>query len=145
MIKKIITKTRIKIVLVVLVTFLVVKGFSSTVFLADTPVISPDFIARLKNTPSELASLPGRLLAGLNSLNLFKKQPTTPASDMFADVKIVTPPENIVFTPIRKGVYAANDPATGQKYIKIEAGTKYRIVGTVTINGKEYPQIEFVE
>lgn len=130
MIKKIITKTRIKILLIVLVSFLVVKTGTSQLFIADSPRINPEFIARLKNAPQELAA----------NLNPFKKK-----DDMFADVKSVTPPDNVIFKSISKGVSAAEDPKTGKSYIRVEAGTKYRIVGTVVINGKEYPKIEFVE
>lgn len=129
------TKNQLKILIVILVGFFTVKTIAPQVFLADTPLFNPDFVARLRNYPAELAAAPGKIIAGLNP---FKK-------DEFADVKLVTPPDNIVFAPIRKGVYAAEDPTTGKKYIKVNAGTKYRIVGTVTINGKQYPKIEFVE
>jgi len=200
MLNKIITKTRIKILFVVVVSFLVVKTASPQVFLADTPKISPFFIARIKNAPYELAQLPQiwqkRLVAGLSGLNPFKRkdgistqteiinqnsklppatgqdnnqpiQPDQPKQpdqlpdqppppqptasekiapiDIFAGVTSVTPPSNISFQPITKSVSAAEDPETGKKYIKIEAGAKYRIVGTVVINGKEYPKIEFFE
>ena len=134
--KKVINTIRIKILIVVLISFFAVKTIAPQMFLADTPFVSPDFITRLKNYPAELASVPGRLIAGLNP---FGKK------DEFPDVKIVTPPPNVIFRSISKGVYAGEDPTTGQKYIKVEAGTKYRIVGTVTINGKEYPKIEFGE
>jgi hypothetical protein len=141
MLKKIITKTRIKILLIVLVSFLVVEKGTSQVFLVDSPRVNPEFIARIKNAPTELAQLPANLFFGIANLNPFSKK----ENDMFANVKSVTPPPNVAFKQIAKGVFAAEDPKTGQKYIKIEAGTKYRIVGTVTINGKQYPKIEFVE
>ena len=141
MLKKIFTKTRIKILLVVLVSFFMVKTAAPQIFLANTPKINPSFIARLKNAPTELAQLPANLFPEIANLNPFSKK----ENDMFANVKSVTPPPNIIFKQATKGVYAGEDPKTGQKYIKIEAGTKYRIVGTVTINGKEYPKIEFIE
>jgi len=163
MLKKIFTKTRIKILLVVLVSFFMVKTAAPQIFLANTPKINPSFIARLKNAPTELAQLPANLFSEIANLNPFLKKENdmfanvksvTPPpnvafskkeNDMFANVKSVTPPPNIIFKQATKGVYAGEDPKTGQKYIKIEAGTKYRIVGTVTINGKEYPKIEFIE
>ena len=125
-----VTKLRIKILLVILVSFLVVKTGTSQLFLADSPRINTEFISSLKNAP-------GNLIAGITGLFNRNKD--------FADVKSVTPPENVVFKSISKGVYAGEDPTTGKSYLKVEAGTKYRIVGTVTINGKEYPKIEFVE
>lgn len=134
--KKILNQTRIKIILIFLISFIAITTVSPQIFLADSPVINPDFIARLQNYPAELASVPGQLIAGLNPFG---------QKDQFADVKQVTPPPNVVFKAISKGVYAGEDPQTGKTYLKVEAGTKYRIAGTVTINGKEYPKIEFVE
>jgi len=138
--KKIITKTRVKILLVVLATFLVVKGSSDTVFMAGTPKVNPEFIASLKNAPQELVSVPGKIIAFINKIP-GQKQP----SGDIAAVQMITPPPNTVFKTISKGVSAAENPLTGQTMIQVQAGTKYRINGTVTINGKEYPNIEFVE
>ncbi len=130
MIKNIFTKTRIKILIVVLVSFVVVKTVSPQIFLADSSKINPEFITKLQNAP-------GKMIAGI--IGLFNK------NNDFANVKIVTPPDDAVFKSISKGVSAAEDPTTGQTLIQVQAGTKYRIVGTVIINGKEYPKIEFVE
>jgi len=57
----------------------------------------------------------------------------------------VTPPPNVIFKEILKGVSTGVNAETGEKYINVKAGTKYRIVGTVTINGKQYPKIEFIK
>ena len=127
-------------ILVIFVTFVVVKGFSNMVFMAETPKLNPVFIAQLQNIPQTMGQLPENILAGINGL--FNKKPFTGS---FANVKMITPPPNAVFKAISKGVSAAEDPTTGQTLIQVQAGTKYRIVGTVTINGKEYPKIEFVE
>ncbi len=130
MFKKIITKTRIKILLVILVSFFVVRYGSPQVFFADTPKLNGD----------NIASLPIQMLVAIRNLNPFANQ-----TDTFANSESVTPSANVIFKSISKGVYAGEDPTTGKSYLKIEAGTKYQIVGTVTINGKEYPKIEFVE
>lgn len=149
MIKNIFTKTRIKILLIFLISFLAVKTMVPQIFLADSPQINPEFIARLQNAPAEIGQMPGKMLAsigkGLSNLNPFKVKPQVPTAGQLAAVKTTTPQSNVLFKLISKGIWAAEDSQTGQKYIKIEAGTKYRIVGTVTINGKQYPKIEFVE
>jgi len=149
MIKNIFTKTRIKIFLIFLISFFAVKTMVPQIFLADSPRVNPEFIARLQNAPAEIGQMPGKMLASINNslsnLNPFKIKQQTPTIDQLANAKVVTPQPNMIFKAISKGVSAAEDPQTGQKYIKIEAGTKYRIVGTVTINGKQYPKIEFIE
>lgn len=140
MLKNLITKTRVKVLFIVLSSFLLVKIASPQIFLADSPKINPLFVAKIKNTPFELARLPSKMIASIINLNPFANK-----DEVISNVKLVTPPPNIIFKSVAKGVSAAEDPKTGKKYIKIEAGTKYRIAGTVTVNGKQYPKIEFVK
>lgn len=133
--KKILMKTKIKILLVVLISFFIVKYGSPQVFLANTPKLNKDNIIQL----------PSKMLASIASLNPFGKQNKSNVNDIFANTKPVNVPNSVVFKSISKGVYAGEDPKTGKSYLKIEAGAKYKITGTITINGKEYPRIEFVE
>ncbi len=165
MIKNIFTKTRIKIIIVLVMSFFLVEKLSPQVFIGQTPKINPFFVENLKNSPyllanavKEWAQKPVNLVANLTnifrrplqnqqqgSINQGGTQNTTqPAGDIFANVRSVTPPPNVIFKTLSKGVQAGEDPQTSQAFIKVEAGTKYRIVGTVIINGKEYPKIEFV-
>lgn len=139
MINNIITKKRIKTLLILVFSFAAITWLSPQIFLVDSPRINPLFIARLQNTPFMISQLPGRMMAGLTQLNPFKKK------GEFANVKIVTPPADVIFKPITKGVSAAEDPKTGQTYIQIQGGTKYVIDGYVTINGQKIPKIVFVE
>lgn len=147
--KKIIfNKLSVKILIVIIISYVLIKIFTPVIFLANTPLVNPEFITKLKNTPQTIVQIPGKMLASLNSLNPFNRNPSVPSStpsDQLASANQVTPPPNIIMKSISKGVYAGKDPATGQSYIKIEAGTKYRVTGTVIIDGKEYPKIEFIE
>lgn len=137
--RQIFTITRIKLILIVIFTVLVVKAVAPKLFLADSPKINPFFIANTLNSSK-------KLIASIGKLNLNKKDQTVDTKkNQSSPFQYVTPPPNLVFEFISKGVSAAEDPTTGQKFIKVEAGTKYKIVGEITLNGKKYPKIEFVE
>ena len=135
------TNNRIKIIFILLLTFFSVKIIAPNLFLADSPKINPIFIAKILNTPKALALLPSKILSSLSNFNLFKNRES---SNTFVNVRQVTPPANVIFQSISTGVSAAEDLQTGEKYIKVQAGTKYRIVGEITINGKKFPKIEFI-
>jgi len=64
--------------------------------------------------------------------------------DVFANVQTVIPPSNLIFKTFSKNVSAAEDQQSGKIYLKIQKGAKYHIAGTIVINGKEYPKIEFI-
>jgi len=150
-------------ILVLLFTFLTVKTVAPNLFIANTPRVNPLFIANIINTPARIASMPGRFLSSLSNFRLFNfKSPSVPESPVqqnqqnkVADIKVdpaeiakvrqVTPPPNVIFKEILKGVSTGVNAETGEKYIKVKTGTKYRIVSTVTINGKQYPKIEFIK
>jgi len=135
------SKSRIKIGFIILVSFLLVKSLANTVFVAETPRINQEFIAKLKDSPQIIARLPGNLIAGINGL-FISKHGSLAHND---DIWMVTPAPNAIFRTISKGVSAAEDPITGQHILSVQAGVKYRVLGTVVINGVEYPKIEFVE
>ena len=115
-------------------------------FIANTPRVNPVFVAKIMNTPKEIAAMPGKFLANLSNFRLFNNQNNIQVDPkVIAEIKFKTPPANVVFEYVSKGVSAAEDPATGEKYIKVAAGTKYKIVGEITINGVKYPKVEFIE
>ena len=146
--QNIFTKTRIKIVLVLLFTFFSVKLITPNLFIANSPRINPLFITGIINAPKEIALLPGKFLSSLSNIrfNLFNNETNIKVDpEIIAKVKQVIPPPNAVFKYVSKGVSAAEDPQTGEKYIRIEAGTKYKIIGYITINGVKYPKIKFIE
>ncbi len=116
-IKKIITIQRLKIVLVMVFTFLVVRNYTDRVFVANTPMIKPQVIARVKGFPSYLASLiPGR-------------KPPSP----IANLPEVKPPPNAVFKPAQTGVSVAEVPSENKRYYKIEKGTSVEVSSTTII------------
>ncbi|EKE05283.1 MAG: hypothetical protein ACD_19C00369G0002 [uncultured bacterium] len=158
--QNIITTNRIKIALVILITFFTVKTVAPNLFIANTPRVNPLFIANIINTPARIAAMPGKFLSSLSNFRLFNfESPNSPElpvrqnevanikvdPKVIAEIKQKTPPANVVFKYVSKGVSAAEDTATGEKYIKVEAGTKYRIVGEIEINGVKYPKIEFIK
>ena len=149
--KNIFTKNRIKIVFVLFFTYMSVKLISPNLFIAYSPKINPVFIAKVINTPAKIATIPGKFLSSLSKFSFFDKNEVSPNINtninpgMIAKSKYVTPPSNLVFKYMSKGVSAAEDPGTGMNYIKIEAGTKYKISGYITVDGVQYPKIEFVE
>ena len=108
------TVPRIKMVVAILLSFGVVKLLSPVVFIADSPQINPNWAA-------DLFSLPSRSIA-------FIQDPTNPDNNLKrVDIgHSAQPPEALEYKPVMKGVYAAEDPVTGKKYAKIEAGTKLR-------------------
>ncbi len=138
------TNNRIKIIFILLLTLFSVKVIAPNLFLADSPRINPIFIAKILNTPKALALLPSKILSSLSNFNLFKNRESS-NTNTFVNVRQVTPPANVIFQSISTGVSAAEDLQTGEKYIKVQAGTKYKIVGYVTINGKQFPKIEFIK
>lgn len=143
---KIISKNKIKIVLVLFFTFFTVKTVAPNLFIADSPMINQVFITEILNKPKEIALMPEKFLSSLANFRLFNdKKNITDDSRAIADVEYTTPPPDAIFEYVSKGVSAAEDTNTGEKYIKVEAGTKYRVVGTITINGVQYPKIEFLE
>ncbi|MCL4364664.1 hypothetical protein M1328_05525 [Patescibacteria group bacterium] len=135
---------KIKILLVLVFSFLVVKFASPAIFLANTPRVNPTIVANIFNAPSTLAQLPSSLFSQISNINLFK---TSPASNnnTFANIKAVVPAANVIFQPVTQNVSAAENPTTGEKYIQLKAGTKYKISGYVTIDGKQYPKLEIVQ
>lgn len=147
-------------VLVLFLTYFSVKIVAPNLFIANGPEINKVFIAEMLNKPKEIAALPGKFLSSLSNFKLFNFElPSAPELPVqqnkianfkvdpaeFAKVKQVTPPANVVFKEILKGVSTGVNAETGEKYINVKAGTKYKIVGQIEINGKSYPKIEFIE
>ncbi|MCR4313441.1 MAG: hypothetical protein NUV58_04280, partial [Candidatus Roizmanbacteria bacterium] len=61
--RNIITTNRIKMILVLLFTFFGVKIVAPNLFIANTPRVNPVFVAKIMNTPKEIAAMPGKFLA----------------------------------------------------------------------------------
>lgn len=124
--KNIFSIQRIKLVLVIVGSFMAVKFLSPQVFLADSPKINPVFISKLINAPSYIASLPG-VIGQLWSV----RQKTGNNVDEIAAKKV---PPNLIFNSLTKGVEAANDEKNNKVYLKMQPGTSYS-VEEIEING----------
>jgi hypothetical protein len=131
-------KIRLKILLALFLSFFLVKNFAPEIFLANTPIINPTFLVKIKNLPSNTIQSTRKLIAQIS--NLFNKK-----ESQIAEYNKVDIPPGVIFKPVTKKVSAGEDKKTGKVYIKIEPGAKYRIVGTIEIDGKSYPKIEFVD
>ena len=118
---------KIKLLTVMIAVFLGVEVIAPQVFLANSPRISPIFVARLKNAPTYFASLPGNLIA---SLNPFGKKLSSPTAEIFSQIPKVNPPAGIIFQSVAKGVKAAEDKTTNTIYFTIEQGTQFRVIET---------------
>jgi len=118
---------KIKLLAIMIAVFLGVEVIAPQVFLANSPRISPIFIARLKNTPAYFASLPGNLIA---SLNPFGKKLSSPTAEIFSQIPKVNPPAGIIFQSVAKGVKAAEDKKTNTIYFTVEKGTQFKVIET---------------
>lgn len=127
---------KIKMLIVLVLSFLVVKYASPQIFMANTPVINPSFVTNIKNTPSYIASIPQKIG------NIFIK---SPQSEM-ERIAIKNVPPGLIFQPLTKGVEAqvAEDPTTGKKYLNIPAGTEYKFE-EIEVNGKMVKVIRIIK
>lgn len=82
---------------------------------------SPQFNARIFDT---LQSSPGALFASIS--NIFQPKQSLDET-LTAEIPRVSPPAGSSYAPIAKGVYASEPDANGERFIKIEKGTRLRI------------------
>lgn len=132
--------------------YCIVKISTPQVFLHNSPSIDPVFIAKVRDFPTTTKEI-GKA-ATLFATNIFfrKKTGTQPSTSVSSTKNIIagTAPEavplNLVFSPITKGVAAAEDATTKKKYVQLKKNTAYHIEkGGLTINGKAYDVVIFDE
>lgn len=138
------TNVRVKTVLVLAFAFLLGNFISNTVFVASTPIIRKDFIASVRNIPSTLMKASKNTIAflttiGKNSLtnketaqvNTNNPNPTAKNNDVYTNFlknqTTVSPPPQVPFKSISTGVYAADDPVTNTRYLKLSSGVQLQI------------------
>ena len=98
------TKLFLKILLSMLVAFTVVTFTSGKIFLADSPMINPNFISSLKTLPSNLLNSPQRFFANKNQtqqLNQYQSLQTN------------------VMKSLAPGVYAKEDDQGNPVYVRV--------------------------
>lgn len=133
--------------------YIIVKIMTPQVFIQNSPTLDPQFIANIKDLPTLLKKNGNNVV--LLATNIIRGIKVGVPSDkpMIQNALIGLTndqiPEGLKFNQFVKGVAAAEDEATGKKYIKMSAGTKYVKTGEtipVTIDGKTYnvPKIEIV-
>lgn len=110
-------KKTLSIFTAIFLSFLMTKYISSEVFIADTPQINPQFIANLR-------AIPIRAIAYVR--HPFNSQERASQIET-AQIPQTQTPQGLVFSPVAKGVHAAEDPQTGKSYMKIEKGTKLQV------------------
>ncbi len=96
---------------------------SPRLFIADSPQVNSQFIAELKNIPSD-------------TIAFFRNIGASPAEREIAELErksIPGTPVDAEFQAIAPGVQAAESAQEGESYIKVDAGTKLE-VRTVTLD-----------
>lgn len=96
--------------------FMVTYFISGSLFIDN----SPQFNARIFDT---IRTSPGTLFTSLP--HLFQPKQTLDET-MTAEIPKSAHPEGSTYTPIAKGVYATEPDANGDRFIKIEKGTRLR-------------------
>ena len=114
------TKLFLKILLSMLVAFTVVTFTSGKIFLADSPMINPNFISSLKTLPSNLLNSPQRFFANKNQtqqLNQYQSLQTN------------------VMKSLAPGVYAKEDDQGNPVYVRVTNDLQWE-ERTLNENGK---------
>lgn len=135
--KNILFSTRVKIIIAMLlglVAMNVIRG--QQVFLAESPTLNPFFIARVQNLPNATSNF----VASLGSIFDGSRGTKQTIKEI-----AVQPRSSLNFVPVAKGVQAAEDPSTGEKFVKLKKGSKVRVVEQVGADGQVTKRIEMIE
>lgn len=134
-------------------SYIIVKMMTPQVFIQNSPTLDPQFIANVKDLPALLKKNGNNVILIAGNIIKGIKIGTTPGETISQNALLGLSqdqiPSGLKFNPFVKGVAAAEDAATGKKYIKMSAGTQYRMSGRtmkVMVGGveKEVPIIEIV-
>ncbi len=128
-VNKLKTIRRVKIVLTLITSFVVVSTVTPRVFVANSPEIKGSFLVWLKLTPQ-------RVYAYLR-YPADREARTETIENAALDNANIQEKEELNYTPISEGVYAAEDPETNNRYIKIEKGTTVEVHHVRLSDGRE--------
>lgn len=128
------SKIRIKMILALSITFISVSVLSSQVFIANSPQIRPDFIARIKNTFSNT-------IASIQNGNSYKGEKTASQVIKPSGEQI---PKNLIIQQMAKGVYAAEDKPNKKTYMMFTKDAKIKVYEYI-IDGKKITLYEPVQ
>ncbi len=121
------TPTRIKIFISLIASLALVTFVTPKVFIADSTQINPGFLVQLKIIPYTAYAY---LRYPVNA------EQRTSLIDT-AGIQTVKSEEDIEYRPIAGGIYAAENPETGETVVKIEAGTELEVKTIKTDDGSE--------
>lgn len=114
------TIKRLKIFGSILAAYMLVIIVSPQIFIADSSKIRPDFIARVRSIPQStyaLARYPFNKEARENAIE----------TAQINNNPVTTESESLQYQPVAPGVFAAEDPASQERFIKVEKGTQIEI------------------
>lgn len=121
------TSTRIKVFLSLIASLAIVTYITPKAFLADSPKFNPGFLVQLKIIPYTTYA--------------YIRYPTNEEErNNFigtAGIQTVTAEQNTEYRPVSNGIYAAQNPETGETIVKIDAGTELEIKTIKTDDGGE--------
>ena len=121
------TKTRLKIFTALLLSLIIVSYGSPKIFVAGTTDIKDSVLAQMISTSIRLL---GYLKYPIDSKAREQAVET-------ALIKSYDEKKNLNYTPIGKGVSAAEDPVTKERFVKIEAGTAIDVYEVTFSNGQK--------
>lgn len=139
-------QNKFKIAITAVIALVITLILSQTVFWHNTPMVNPLFIVNSKAVIQKVISWPGNWLASLKS-----RSKTQEATNDLANLPTMTPENTIdpkliadttIFQPIGSGISTATDTSTGNKYIKIEAGTVVEVTEYTLVDGRRIQVIK---
>lgn len=122
-----ITSTRIKIGLAIVLSLVTVITFEPAVFVANTPTPNPRVMA-------DLGLIPARYMANIR--NPLDREKARSEIETIKIGRSAPKAENLNYTPVESGVYAAESKTTGDQYVKLDKGTKAQVYTVRLSNGK---------
>ena len=138
---------KFKIVFISVLALLITFGLSEFVFFRNTTQINPKTFLRIVALLKNFQKAPEQTVTpDTNIPTLYpSKVPGTPSLVPTAPLLPTVPPkatDNLAFLPIGTGVSRATDNSTGNKYIKIEAGTVVEVTEYTLVDGRRIQVIK---
>ncbi len=121
------TPTRIKTFISLILSLLVVTFVTPKIFVGETTAFNPRFIAMLKNMPQSTLAYIRYPLDRETRENVIET----------SQIQTTEAKPDLQYNPIAAGVYAAQEPETGETIVKIDAGTELEVKTIKTDDGRE--------
>jgi hypothetical protein len=123
---------KIKLFFALVISFFAITLLSPQVFLANTPRINPMFVYTIQQLPSNT-------LAFLNNSFRSPTQETSVQKQnaiLFSQMPPISPPPNLLYKTVSKGIQVATDPITKKSYAKFDMSVPFKTV-EIEINGEK--------